>query len=490
MKKSVAVAAISILLTAAIPPMYGTGAAPAYAQTDNARIDAAGATFAFPLLDLWRVKYQEVEPSVTFNYQSIGSGGGVKNHIEKTVNFGATDAPLTDAEYGAAPGTITIPEMIGAISIAYNIEGVKGLNLSEEALCGMFLGTITNWSDGVIAKDNPNAELPDAEIVTVHRSDGSGTTFAFTSYLSKTCPAWDEQVGAAKSVPWPVGLGSPGNEGVAGTIRSTDNSVGYVTLAYAFQNDMETANIQNGDHTNFVEPSIETASAASGSAAFWLPGAEESWRDVDLLAAPGFNSYPITSFSYLILHPDLGEVRSIDDRAQAQAVIDMIAWMITDGQQYSPQLLYVPVADTVSNIGLKGLAQITYNGEKLYTGATSVWESDTSSGAIDDSIADLHAQYADGVIDQSTFLHLMAQIAELYELYEQDLIDDDRLADALANMIQPSTVRTEDASAGDGGTIDEWVRVTAGWWVDGLVSDAEFLASIEYLIERGVITIR
>ena len=434
MKKIIAIATISVLLSAAIPPMSGVGAEPAYAQTDKIRIDAAGATFAFPLLDLWRVKYQEVEPNVTFNYQSIGSGGGVKNHIEKTVNFGATDAPLTDAEYDAALGTITIPEMIGAISVAYNIEGVKGLNISEEALCGIFLGDISNWNDDTIAADNPNAELPDAEIATVHRSDGSGTTFAFTSYLSKTCPDWDEQVGAAKSVPWPVGLGSPGNEGVAGTIRSTSNSIGYVTLAYAFQNDLETANIQNGDHTNFVAPSIETASAASGTAAFWLPGAEESWRDVDLLAAPGFDSYPITSFSYLILHPDLSEVRSIDDRAQAEAIIDMIAWMITDGQQYSSQLLYVPIADTVSNIGLKGLSQITYNGEQLYTGATNVWNSETNAASIDDSIADLHAQYTDGEMDQSTFLNLMAQIAELHELYEQNLIDDDRLSDALINI--------------------------------------------------------
>ena len=155
---------------------------------------------------------------------------------------------------------------------------------------------------------------------------------------------------------------------------------------------------------------------------------------MDLLAAPGFDSYPITSFSYLILHSDLGEVRSIDDRAQAQAVIDMIAWMITDGQQYSSRLLYVPIADTVSNIGLRGLAQITYNGEQLYTGATSVWYSEASAGAIDDSIADLHAQYADGMIDQSTFLNLMAQIAKLHELYEQDLIDDNRLADILINI--------------------------------------------------------
>ena len=413
-----------------------TAAGPAAdpAAADKMRIDAAGATFAFPLLDMWRVKYQEVQPHVAFNYQSIGSGGGVKNHIEKTVNFGATDAPLTDAEYAAAPGTITIPEMIGAISVAFNVPGVPELNLSEEALCGMFLGDIEQWNDEAIASDNPDAELPDEEIVTVHRSDGSGTTFAFTSYLSKTCAAWDERVGAAKSVPWPVGLGSPGNEGVANTIRSTDHSVGYVTLAYAFQNSMNVASIQNGDKTNFVAPSISTASAASGSAAFWLPGAEESWRDVDLLAAPGFDSYPITSFSYLILHPDLGEVDSIDSEEQARAVVDMIAWMITDGQQYSAELLYVPIADTVSNIGLKGLAQITYNGKQLYAGPVTVWESATESAQMDGFIADLYGDYESGDLDQPTFLNVMARVAELHDLFKRGLIDGDQLSEALDNV--------------------------------------------------------
>ena len=472
---------VFILLSAAVPSMYGY-VAPAYAQTSDVRIDAAGASFAAPLLDLWRVMYQEVNPDVTFNYQSIGSGGGVKAHIEKTVNFGATDAPLTDAEYEAVPGTITIPEMIGAISIAYNVEGVKGLNLSEEALCGIFLGDITDWNDEAITADNPGLDLPDEGIATVHRSDGSGTTFAFTSYLTKTCPEWDERVGAAKSVSWPVGRGSPGNEGVAGTVRSTPNSVGYVTLAYAFQNGMETANIQNGDHTNFVAPSIETASAASGSAAFWLPDAEDSWRDVDLLAAPGFNSYPITSFSYLILHPDLGEVRSVDDKAHANEIIDLIAWMITDAQQYSPQLLYVPIADTVSNIGLKGLAQITYNGEQLYTGPTNVWSSETAADSIDDAISNIRTQYDDGDIDQSTFLNLMAQIAELHELYEQELIGDDQLDEALTNMIPAprgdADRENTDGIDADAGTIDDWVRTLAGWWAEGLVSDAEFLAGI------------
>ena len=410
------------------------GPAPGVAATDKIRIDAAGATFAFPLLDLWRVKYQEVQPAVSFNYQSIGSGGGVKNHIEETVNFGATDAPLTDAEYAAAPGTITIPEMIGAISVAFNVPGVPELNLSAEALCGMFLGDVEKWNDELIAADNPGAELPDEDIVTVHRSDGSGTTFAFTSYLSKTCPAWDERVGAAKSVPWPVGLGSPGNEGVANTIRSTDHSVGYVTLAYAFQNSMNAASIQNGDKTNFVAPSISTASAASGSAASGLPAAEESWRDVDILAAPGFDSYPITSFSYLILHPDLGEVDSIDSEAQAQAVVDMIAWIITDGQRYNSELLYVPIAGAVTNIGLEGLAQVTYNGKQLYAGPASVGEGAADSDELDAFIAGMYADYDSGELDQSGFLDAMARAAALRDLFGQDLIDYGQLSEALDGM--------------------------------------------------------
>ena len=478
---------IALVLGAAVSPML---ASQAHAET---RIDAAGASFAAPLLDLWRVKYQDVNPEVTFNYQSIGSGGGVKAHIEKTVNFGATDAPLTDAEYGATPGTITIPEMIGAITMAYNIEGVESLNLSEEVLCGLYLGEITNWSDERITADNPDADLPDEGIATVHRSDGSGTTYAFTSYLSKTCLEWDERVGAAKSVSWPVGRGSPGNEGVAGTVRTTPNSIGYVTLAYAFQNDMKVANIQNGDHTNFVSPSIETASAASGSAAFWLPNAEDSWREVDLLAAPGPNSYPITSFSYLILHPDLGEVRSVDSREHAEAIVDLIAWIITDAQQYSPQLLYVPIADTVSNIGLRGLAQITYNGEPLYTGPTSVWASDTESDSIDAGISELQTQYGNGDMDQSTFLNIMAQIAELHGLYDQGLIGEEMLDMALASIIPDRSAAADDAVAdmasGASGAIDEWVRTLAGWWAEGLVSDAEFVSGMEYLVEQSIITI-
>ena len=367
------IALIAVLMTSLLPAYTsgGTMQAAQAQEADSVRIDAAGATFAFPLMDLWRVKYAETNPHIALNYQSIGSGGGVKQHIEKTINFAASDVPLRDSEYEKAPGSITIPEMIGAISIAYNLPGIdSGLNLSEEALCGIYLGKITKWDDPKIAVHNPGTDLPDTSIFVAARSDGSGTTFAFTSYLAKTCPEWDEKIGAGKSVPWPTARGAPGNEGVAALVKSEEGTIGYITLAYAFQEDMTTAAIQNGDKTNFVLPTLESASAASSGAAPTLPDAHESWRGVDLLAAPGENSYPITSFSYLILHPDLdGSARDYD---HAKEIVNLIAWIITDGQQYNEELLYVPISAPVQNIGLEGLSKITYQGQPVYTGPTSV----------------------------------------------------------------------------------------------------------------------
>lgn len=434
MKKVIAIATIAIMLTAVIPPMSGANAPLAHAQSsDKIRIDGSGATFAFPLIDLWRVEYGAIS-NVQLNYNSIGSGGGVTSHINKLGSFGATEAPLNTAEADAAPGTITIPAMIGAISIAYNVADLpSGLKLTEDALCGIFLEDITRWDDPKIADENPSVTLPSEDIVTVHRSDGSGTTFAFTSYLSKTCPEWDERIGAAKSVPWPGGIGSPGNEGVAGSIRTTDYSIGYITLAYAEENEIRTAHIQNGDHTNFVAPSLDTASAASGSAAFWLPKAGESWDEVDLLASSGHDSYPITSFSYLIIHAELME--STNNEEHAEALVDMIAWMITDGQQLSPRLHYVPIADLVSNIGLKGLSEVTYDGEQIYDGPVNVWESDTTSSVMDTWIDEITEDYESGEIDQSTFLNLMAKAAQLHAMVDADLIDAAKLGDALKNII-------------------------------------------------------
>lgn len=389
------------------------------------RIDAAGASFAFPLMDLWRVKYAESHPNVSLNYQSIGSGGGVKQHIEKTVNFAASDAPLKDSEYERAPGTITIPAMIGAISLAYNLpDAPVGIKLTEQALCDIFLGKITSWDDPAITEHNSGANLS-GDIVTVHRSDGSGTTFAFTSYLSKVCPEWDEKVGAGKSVPWPGGIGAAGNEGVAGIVKSSEGAIGYVTLAYSFQEGMTTAAIQNADHTDFVMPTLATASAASKGAAATLPAAHESWRGVDLSAAPGKDSYPITSFSYLILHPDLKG--SVKDYGQAKAVGELIAWIITDGQKYNADLLYVPISVPVVNIGLEGLSKVTYEGKPIYNGKTNIGEGDLS--------IDLPAA---PMVKQDK---VPSWLKDVFKFYSEGLISDDDLINGIQFLVNEGYIK-------------------------------------------------
>lgn len=434
MKETIAVATISVMLLASSIPLSNVGSL-AFAESEIF-IRGSGASFAFPLIDLWRVMYQDVNPDVKLDYQSIGSGGGVSAHIKMLNQFGATEAPLSDAEAAAAPGTVTIPAMVGAVALVYNIDGVaSGMDLTEEALCGIFLGDITQWNDPAIADHNLRANLPDDDIVVVSRSDAAGTTYAFTSYLTKTCPAWDERIGAAKSVSWPTGTSSLGNEGVAATVLSTENSIGYVTLAYARVNDITTADIQNGDHTAFVRPTVETAGAAAGGfATYQLPAATDSWKDVDLLKAKGFNSYPITSFSYIIIHPDLGG-RVTDSKETAQGLIDALAWMITEGQRYGSELGYAPIADLVTNIGLEGLEKVTYNGESLSLETTDVWASDTRSDNIDSSIDDLYEMYTAGDIDQSTFLNLMASMLQLYDLFEEGLITESEVDDAITKIL-------------------------------------------------------
>ena len=234
-----------------------------YAQNATTTINGAGATFPFPLIDTWRVDYQKVQPGVNINYQSIGSGGGVKQFTEKTVDFGATDAPLTQNESQKASGAVHIPETIGSVVAAYNIPSIpdKGLKLSGEVLAEIFLGTITKWNDPKIQSLNTDKTLPGDDIVVVHRSDGSGTTFVWTDYLSNVSTAWKDQLGKGKSVEWPVGIGAPGNEGVANAIKGTPNTIGYIELSYALTTNTPFAFIQNKEG-NFVEPSLASTNAA------------------------------------------------------------------------------------------------------------------------------------------------------------------------------------------------------------------------------------
>src|SRR5919106_700175 len=316
-------------------------------------LNGAGATFPFPLIDTWRVEYQTVKPEVSINYQSIGSGGGVKQFIEKTVDFGATDAPLTASELQRASGAVHIPETIGSVVAAYNLPGIpnKGLKLTGPILADIFLGKITKWNDPKIQSRNPDLSLPGEDIVVVHRSDGSGTTYVWTDYLSNVSVAWNQQIGKGKSVQWPVGIGGPGNEGVANAISTK--------MPYAY--------LQN-QAGNFVEPTLDSTKAAVAQAAVNLPKGDASWEHVSVVNAPGSNSYPVASFSYLLLFKDLSTNPSID-QTKAKALVDFISWAITTGQQSAGALGYVPLPDQVVKLNPDTLKSLTFQGNPLMSSA-------------------------------------------------------------------------------------------------------------------------
>ena len=335
-----------------------------YAQ-NTITINGAGATFPFPLIDTWRVDYQKVHPEVNINYQSIGSGGGVKQFTEKTVDFGATDAPLTQNESQKASGAVHIPETIGSVVAAYNIPSIpeKGLKLSGEVLADIFLGKITKWNDPKIQSLNKDKTLPGDDIVVVHRSDGSGTTFVWTDYLSSASPAWKEQLGKGKSVEWPVGIGAPGNEGVANAIKGTPNTIGYIELSYALTTNTPFAFIQNKEGA-YVEASLASTMAAVQTYVSSLPKGDGVWTNVSLVNAPGADSYPIASFSYLLLYKDLSTDPNLD-HAKAKAVVDFISWAITDGQKTAQGLNYVPLPDGVVKLDQDTLKSLTFKGQPI-----------------------------------------------------------------------------------------------------------------------------
>src|ERR671919_2615567 len=354
-----------LVMVSAIPASFSSNL---FAQ-GLVTINGAGATFPFPLLDTWRVEYQTVDPNVNINYQSIGSGGGVKQFTEKTVDFGASDAPLTASEIRSAPGAVHIPETIGSVVAAYNIPSMpnKGLKLTGPVLADIFLGKITKWNDPAIQSLNTDVSLPAEDIVVVHRSDGSGTTYVWTDYLSNISTTWNQQVGKGKSVQWPVGIGGPGNEGVANAIRGSPNTIGYVELAYALTTKMPYASLQN-QAGNFVEPTLDSTKAAVAEAAPNLPKGDASWEHVSVVNAPGSNSYPVASFSYLLLFKDLSTNPSID-QTKAKALVDFISWAITTGQQSAGALEYVPLPDQVIKLNQDTLKSLTFQGKPLMSPA-------------------------------------------------------------------------------------------------------------------------
>ncbi|MDO8672311.1 MAG: phosphate ABC transporter substrate-binding protein PstS [Dehalococcoidia bacterium] len=319
-------------------------------------INGAGATFPYPLYSKWFDEYTKVVPSVRINYQSIGSGGGIQQISQKTVDFGASDAPLTDDQLKAAPAAVLhIPTVIGAVVVTYNLPGApSGLKLTPEALAGVYLGEITNWNDPRIVSQNSGAKLADQAIIVVHRSDGSGTTNIFTDYLSSVSPAWRSKVGKGTAVNWPVGLGAKGNEGVAGQVKQTPGAIGYVELAYASQNKLPYATLQNKDG-NFVEPTIDSTTAAAAGAASTMPADLR----VSMVNASGKNAYPIAGYTYIILYTEQ------TDQAKGDAVVKFLWWATHEGQAFAKNLLYAPLpGEIVQKVEAK-LKSVTSSGKPL-----------------------------------------------------------------------------------------------------------------------------
>jgi phosphate transport system substrate-binding protein len=318
---------------------------PMWAQS----INAAGATFPYPIYSKWFDEYNKLHPSVQINYQSIGSGGGISQLTAKTVDFGASDGPMSDDQLSKAGFKILhFPTVLGAAVMTYNIPGVTAeLKFTPEAIAGIYLGKVTKWNDPAIAGANPGVKLPGDDIVVVHRSDGSGTTFIFTDYLSKVSPEWQMKVGKNTSVNWPVGLGGKGSEGVSGLIKQTPDSVGYVELIYAIQNNMPYGLVKNASG-DFIKASLAGVSAAAAGAASNMP---DDFR-VSIVNAPGKAAYPISSFTWLLIPAQ------IQDGAKRDAIKAFLTWMMTDGQKDCEGLAYSKLPAAVVTKEKKQIAMI------------------------------------------------------------------------------------------------------------------------------------
>lgn len=301
-------------------------------------LNGAGATFPNPIYQKWFSEYHKAHPDVQINYQSIGSGGGIKQLQAQTVDFGASDGPMTDEQIKATPFKVFhIPTVLGAVVPTYNIPGVSTeLKFTPDVLADVFLGNIKKWSDPRLAKANPGVKFPDSDIVVVHRSDGSGTTYIFTDYLSKVSSAWKDKVGKSTSVNWPVGLGGKGNEGVAGMVKQTEGSIGYVELIYALQNKMPFGTVQNAAG-QFVKASLDSTTAAAAS----VKEMPDDFR-VSITNAPGKTAYPIASFTWLLVPAEWS------DASKEKVFVDFLNWMVGPGQGLTQALDYAPLPKNVA----------------------------------------------------------------------------------------------------------------------------------------------
>ena len=333
-------------------------AAPAAAQV---QLNGAGATFPNIIYQTWILTYNQKFDNVEINYQSIGSGGGIRQFSDKTVDFGGTDAPMTDSAIAAIGGNVLhIPTVLGAVVAAYNLEGVaQPVRLTSDVLADIFLGKVTKWNDARIASINSGVTLPNQDIIVVHRSDGSGTSFVWTDYLSKVSPEWSQKVGKGPSVNWPVGLGGRGNEGVAATVRQTPGAIGYVELGYALINKMPFATLRN-QSGNFVVASLESVTAAAAGAMKDM-GANTDFR-VSITNSAGAQAYPAASFTWLLIH------KTYDDSAKARALVQFVWWAENDGQAKAPELGYAPLPKELRPWIQTRLKSITAGGRAVWKG--------------------------------------------------------------------------------------------------------------------------
>jgi phosphate transport system substrate-binding protein len=332
-----------------------------------ASLTGAGATFPYPLLNAMIINYTHTHTNIQVNYQSIGSGGGISALTQKTVDFGCSDAPLSTTDTANIPNALHIPETIGAVTVAYNLPGVSsGLHLTGKVIADIYQETITMWNDQAIQSLNPSVTLPARSIIVAHRSDSSGTTFVFTGYLSVSSSAWNTAIGQGKSVAWPTGFASNGNTGVAALVQGQPYAIGYVELAYALQNSMNVAAVQNPSG-NWIMPSLSSTTAAAQSvASAGLPAGDASWTSVNILNTPDAQAYPIVSFSYTIVYKELNVIPGLTQN-DATALVQWLWYMVHDGQDQSATLSYASLPANVVTIDETTIRSITFNGQVVYS---------------------------------------------------------------------------------------------------------------------------
>ena len=327
-------------------PASSTGSSP---SASTAQINGMGATFPYPVYTKWIEEYSKVKPDIRINYQSQGSGAGIRGLTNKTVFFGASDQPMKEEAMKAAPGPILhFPTVLGAVVPVYNVTGVtQDLKFTGPVLADIVLGKVTKWNDPALVKLNPGVTLPSTDITFVHRSEGSGTTFVWSDYLAKVSPEFKDKVGADASLKWPVGVGAKGNEGVTGMVKQSPNSLGYIELVYALQNNVAFGSVQNSTGT-FVKASVDSVTAAAAGAAANMPA---DFR-VSITNAPGADAYPISSFTWILMY------ENPDDKAQARAMVDFMKWALSTGQPFAKTLGYAPLPQAVVDAELKALDRI------------------------------------------------------------------------------------------------------------------------------------